>query len=782
MSDCQQSCDVNGIPEQKAERKGCDNCPFKGKKIGPKGNPKSKIVVVGESPGANELAHGMPFMGPSGKLLDSSLPEDMDIYYTNALNCLPVKKDPKVLANAVSCCRSRLIAEIAEHPRDVIIALGNGALWSVTGDYNLKITQERGKRFDSELATHGIVASVHPAFLLRGGGSLKKFKEDLAYAVSLATGRLMKSYIEPITTIVTEDMVEDLRAEMQQQQYIAGDIETSGFNRRKDKMISTGFCWDPHRAYIVPPELIHRFKPEFENENIRWIWHNGKFDISFKRVAGINARVDEDTMLLSYALDETRGVHGLDIVASDVLGAPNHKEAIPEWFDRHMPGLKKDQRSYDKLPFDLLADYQGKDLSKTLQIFTALRPKVANDNALEKLYTKTFIPISELLYHIEMRGFMFDWDKWQENKDRLETEVSTLLAELQEIVGASINPNSSKQVAEYAYDVLRIKVKGGKRSTDKDTVLGWPDMPFKTALQKYRKATKALSTYVNGMSEHVHIDDGRIHPTFLIHGTRTGRLACREPNLQNIPRDARLKGMFRAAPGFVLVDLDASQAELRSLAIQSGDPDLIAIFTSTDRSLHKEVAAAIFGEDYTDEDYVKAKAINFGIIYGKTAYSFAEEWDIPVKQAQKYIDDWFARFPVAHAFIERCRAAPLKQQTLVTVFGRKCRPGLVSRENMNAVQNEFSNFPHQSTASDITLHVALSIYEQLVSLGAGIVNLVHDSIVVECPDDPEIIEAVKHLGFEGFPRVAREWGLTKVPFKADAKLCYNWGTEFDKVA
>lgn len=781
MSDCEGSCDLNGVPEDVVEiKRGCDTCPFRGKKIGPKGNPKARIVIVGESPGAEELAKGMPFMGPSGKLLDSSMPPDVDIFYTNALSCLPVKKDPKILANAVMQCRSRLIGQISEHPRDVIIALGNGALWALTGDYNLKITQERGKVFPSELAIHGIVASVHPAFLLRGGGSFKKFKEDLQYAVALVEGRQTKQYIEPEVIIITPDMVDGLKAEMRKQEYIAGDIETSGLRARRDRMISTGFCWEPTKAYIAPPELIHAFKDEFENPDIKWIWHNGKFDISFKRIAGINARVDEDTMLLSYALDETRGVHDLDQVAKDALGAPNHKHVISDWFDKNMPHLKKDDRSYDKLPFDFLANYQGKDLSKTLQIFQMYRPRVAADPQLEKLYTKTFIPVSELLYHIELRGFMFDWTFWQEAKDRLEAEIADLQKQAEEIVGSYINLNSPAQVATFAYDVLKIRAKS--RSTAKEVVALWPNIPFKKVLKEYRTASKALSTYVVGMSDHIHEDDGRIHPTFLIHGTRTGRLACRNPNLQNIPRDARLRGMFKAAPGMILVDLDASQAEMRSLAIQSGDPTMIAILSDPKRSLHKETAVYRFGPDYTEEQYVRAKAVNFGIIYGRTAYTLAEEFGITQKQAQAEIDSFWKQFPVAKEFTDKCRNAPLKRQTLVTIFGRKCRPGIVSRENMNAVQNEFANFPHQSTASDITLHVAMAIRDDLGKLGAGIVDLVHDSIVVECRDNPEDIAAVQKLGAETFPRIAIEWGMTKVPFKSEAKLNYNWGNPIKKTA
>lgn len=757
-------------------KQGCTNCPFRGKKVGSRGRADAEFVIVGESPGSTELKSGMPFSGPSGKILESNLPPDMDAYITNALSCMPVGKNEKILANAVFCCSGRLKEEIAAHPRKMILALGNGALWSLTGDYSLRITKERGKRFESPLAEHGIVATLHPAFLLRGGGSYKKFQEDIQYALSIMRGEETKGYIEPETVVMQEPgQLSWLKEQLAQQIEVASDIETSHLNYRKGRILSVGFCWEPSKCYIVPGEFAVQFKEEMENKKIHWIWHNGKFDIGWLRHNGIEARVDEDTMLLNYALDETRGIHDLDQVASDVLAAPNHKQDLDKYFE----GVKKENRSYADIPQDVLYDYHGKDLSKTLQIYQVLRKRVAMDPALNKLYTKTLIPASELLYHVERNGFMFDWDQWEKNRAFYEGEdgksglVGELLKEIQEIAGYAINPNSSQQMCKLLYDELRLPCK--KRSTDKKAVAKLPDHPVVLALRKYRVATKALSTYIHGMAASIQ-DDGRAHPTFLLHGTRTGRLACRGPNLQNIPRDPKLRGMFKAAPGYILVDLDASQAELRSLAIMSGDERMIEIFNSTDRSLHKETAIFRYGPNYTEDEYVRAKAVNFGIVYGRTAFSLAEEFGIPTAQAEKEIKQWFAMFPDAEKFINRCRQAPLKNQVLTTNFGRKCRPGMVSPENMNEVQNEFANFPHQATASDITLHVAMRIRPELDKLGARIVDLVHDSIVVEVPNEPAKIEIVKKLGYKTFPEVAVDWGLTRVPFKADAKLCINWGT------
>jgi len=760
------TCDVKA--------KGCDNCPFNSRKIGNRGPEDSRFVIVGESPGANELATGMPFMGPNGKMLMDNLPLDVEPLYMTALSCFPTKKDPDILANAVQCCSNRLHTELMKHPRDVIVALGNGALWGLTGDYNLKITQCRGHRFETPLAKHGIIAAVHPAFLLRGMGSYKKFQEDLDMAVNIYKGTPTKHYIEPVTRLITKDNAKWLAGEIKRAGIVASDIETGGLNRRKDKILTTGFCFDPRVAWICPPELIPMFKDVMEDPEIKWIWHNGKFDIAFLRRDGYNARVDEDTMLLNYALDETRGVHDLDTVASDVLSAPTHKHIVDNWFEEQ--GIPKSKRDYSTIPFDVLFSYQGKDLSKTLQIYNVLRQRVRDDVKLEKLYTQTFIPLSELLYHVELNGFAFNWTAWEENKIRLEQEVKDLKEAINTLVGRELNPGSSQQVCAYVYDELRIRVKGrAKRSSDAKTVALWPEFPFKHALSKWRVANKALSTYVIGMAKHVH-DDGRIHPTFLIHGTRTGRLSCRDPNLQNIPRDPLLKAMFMASPGYVLLDLDASQAELRSLAIQSGDPALLAIYNSTDRSLHKETAAYRYGDSYTEDQYVRAKAVNFGVIYGRSAHSLAEEFGISEKQAQKEIDSFWEQFPVAKAFQDKCRNAPRKRQTLTTCFGRKCRPGLVTKENLNGVQNEFANFPHQSTASDITAHTAIRIRPIIAKLGAKIVDLVHDSIVIEVPNDPTIVAMVKRIGIDTFAQVAVDWKLTKVPFVAEAKMCYLWGT------
>ncbi len=758
--------------------------------MGAKGGIRSPFVIVGESPGVTELSQGIPFVGPSGKLLSNIIPEDINPYITNALQCLPRKKDPKKLAEACKTCNDRLLSEIKAHPRKIILALGNGALWSLTGDYNLKITQERGKVFPSGLAEHGIVACLHPAFLLRGGGSVKKFHDDVKYAIdfSLRGKAAIKKSILPrweviSTTARAEKAIEDLK----QYKDIGADVEATGFDHREDKILSIGLAGAPEKVYIFPgaaehseltniDERAHPNDPveqgvwtilrKFLEGDQKFIWHNGKFDIKFLREIGIQARVDEDTMLLNYSLDDTRGVHGLEQVGSDTIGMPNWKKELDQY-------LTKKGDSYCIIPRPILNKYLSYDVSSTLQIFNVLRLKVSKDRHSEKMYVKTLIPASEFLASIEMSGFKFDWNQWQKNKDRLTAEVSGKKKILCDIAGYDINPNSPAQIAKLLYDDLQIPSKHG-RSTGKDILAKLPEVPAVTALKKYRVISKALSTYVEGMAKNIG-SDNKAHSTYLIHGTSTGRLSSRQPNLQNIPRDADLKSMFIPDEGHILLDIDYSQAELRSLAQLSGDEELREIFCSTGRNLHKEVAVDMYGENYTPYQYIRAKAVNFGIPYGREAFSIAEEFDISKVEAKRLINTWFDRFPKAHDFIKKCRDTPIKQQTMITVFGRKKRPQLVTRERLKDLQNEAANFPHQSTASDLTLHAGIIVEPQVKLLGAKVINIVHDSLIITCPDKEETILQVEELVINIMQQVAIDWGLSKIPFLAESKRMCAWG-------
>ena len=782
---------------------GCGNCYF-GKKqfVGGRGTFRSKIVMVGEGPGATEIAKRTPFVGPSGSLLEQCLPEGYtidDFWVTNAMQCLPIKlanqtvKNTNNMKSACMRCSARLYTEIMAHPREVILAMGNAALWSLTGNYNLKITQCRGQLYESKLAKRGIVAAVHPAFLLRGGSHVGKFKQDIAYAIDLAGGGNLRQPI-PHTWYLCDTPLKIYQAlwrfkRLRQDtgnNVIGADIETGGLNHREDEILCLGITLDPSKVYIIPEHLISWTYELFKDKEFEWVWHNGKFDIKFFRHRNIQARVDHDTLLMNYAMNEVRGFHDLEQVAGDEIGAPDYKYMIK-------PYLPNKKTSYRVIPKKVLYPYMAFDVTNTRQVFDVLYKRLCKDKASSYLYHTLLLPASNLLTIIEENGLRVDFKRVKDNKKYYETEIAKqqeVIDYIAQSVGlSSVNPNSAKQVAHILYD--KFKFRGRKRGTGKAILEKMPDHPIVKAILAHRKLAKGYGTYVKPLYRHV-CSDGKVHSSYMLHGTPTGRLASHDPNLQNIPRDPRLRGQFIASEGFVFVEVDLDQAELRCLADLSKDPELCRIYNTPGMSIHKEVSVSLWGDDWAKrysiedpedpvyiiayEEYMRTKMLNFGIVYGREAPSIAADLEIPLGDAQDMINGWQIKFPVAWEFIEKCRQAPLKGQNLLTPFGRRKRHGVVSRERLKDLQNQASNFPHQSIASDITLRSAIIVQPHLIKYNVHIVNLIHDSILFEVPIIKTTIDyVIKHTG-DVMIAVPIERKMVTVPFVSDAKVGNRWGS------
>lgn len=780
---------LDNIPLEHRPQTECNGCPFGGPKVGTKGNVCSPLVLVGESPGIREVVTGIPFSGPSGKLLYTYLPEDIDAYVINAMECSPRKqKNPKLLDYAARTCNSRLIRLVTAHPRRLIVAMGNAAVRSLTGDYNLKITQIRGQLIPSPYAELGILPVIHPAGLMHGSGSFRQFREDLGYAKQLALGEPPRQYERctytdmPIGLPNTNDpwwwthepwysFLQTITATTEP----SCDIETSGLDFIRDRILSLGVSNEEGKhVYCFGPEHLPFLKEWIEDPNKAWCWHNGKFDIKFIRQQGVHARVDDDTMLMSYALDEKTGVHDLETVAQDVLDAPDYKHMIK-------PYLPNKESSYELVPRPVLMDYMSIDVGNTARIRKVYRQKIKKDSALEKLYTKTLLPASELLARVESNGIYVDRE-WLDDLDDVLTERLTQIEEeINEICGRRVNPGSPKQMQDVLFRQFKLPDKK-KGSTDKDVLKAFAEntatrLPIVLALREHRVVSKQYGTYVKGIRKWLH-DNNRVYCTYLLHGSVTGRLASRKPNLQNIPRDPIVRGMFCAAPGCVLMECDLSQAELRSLAALSGDPAMMQVFLSGG-DIHTELAIYLFGKDYSYEQRVKCKNVNFGIVYGITPFGLQDQIGGPLSDSERMINGWAKRFPKAWSFIQYCRESPTAGRTIVTPFGRKKRTGLVTAGNLKFLQNEAANFPHQSIASDITLHAAMRVEPILREKGIKIVNLIHDAILMEVPDTAEHIQFVKDLVPATMQQVPKDWGITLVPFKADAEINERWG-KWDK--
>jgi DNA polymerase-1 len=415
---------------------------------------------------------------------------------------------------------------------------------------------------------------------------------------------------------------------------------------------------------------------------------------------------------------------------------------------------------------------------------------VLADKHLIKAYTKVLIPGSNFLARVENNGMLVDLERNQANEVRLTEVLKGIQAKLDSITLAqfnkTVNINSPIQIATLLYEDLNVEKIKGSTSTGKDILAALPKHEVVDLILSYRKGSKALGTYVQNLPSrwklkprkwvigHIQID-GRVHCVYLLHGTVTGRLSSRKPNLQNIPRDPLLRSQFRAAVGNILFEVDLNQAELRCLAELSGDPGLMAIYLDPEHpGLHHEVSVTLFGPDYTDEDKMKSKTVNFGIVYGRTGISIAEAFDLPAAEGDRWVSGWFKRFPIAADFIRSCREAPLNGKLLVTPFGRKRRFGVVTRQNKNGIQNEASNFLHQSIASDITL-VANAKAVDDPRYNSMPINVVHDSGLHETLDDESNLDQQVRIVKTYMEAEAKLWGLNKVPFIADAKVGTHWG-------
>jgi DNA polymerase I-like protein with 3'-5' exonuclease and polymerase domains len=582
---------------------------------------------------------------------------------------------------------------------------------------------------------------------------------------------------------------------------LACDIETSKIAYDGNKLLAIGFSEDYYTAVSITnfsPMVLAKLQELFDREDITFVWHNGKFDTSrLKYIAGLRARVDEDTMLLHYVgINEKKGTHGLKQLGSLYLQAPDWDAELnaykKEWCRVHR--VKLDDFTYDLIPLNTLIPYLHRDCIATFRLLKLFQ-KLARPES-DFIYRK-LIKASNVYREIELAGVQLDIPYLS----KLDAELSAKLAEAEDEIeqiatrywvpstymiesGAKssapvFNPGSPKQLKWMLERLTGMRVE----STDVKTIeklltqVGESGEAYRLlkALSTSRKMNKYLKTYARGI-QGIACVDNRVRCSYNLHGTETGRLSSTEPNMQNIPRNKDIKNIFTAKEGYKLVQLDYSQAELRVLAALSGDPFLLKVYLDG-KDLHDSVAIEMFGPDFTKEQRVICKSLNFGIVYGRGPGSIAEMFKLSIQQAKKFIDDWYRPMPLVKQFISERRAEPLKGLPCKTIFGRQ-RTFIITADRINGIQNESINTPIQSIASDCTLFSVIELHEWLQSSGldAKIIISVHDSIVLEVLDDPATIDAVVTMGKEIMRTVPpRHIPDIKVPFKADAEVGQSWG-------
>lgn len=614
----------------------------------------------------------------------------------------------------------------------------------------------------------------------------------------LSTGIWDDSKVDGITLTDAAQCIDAIHT-LATKKRLACDIESRNTGYDDNKVLLLGFAYDDYKAIVIncfEQSVIKELQDLFNNKDIIFIWQNGKFDTArLKYLLGIDARVDEDTMLLHYAgINERKGTHGLKDLGELYLQAPKWDDELDnykkKWCLQNRVKLKDFQ--YDMIPKEILIPYLYRDCCATFQLVDIFK-RLMRPGSLP-VYDK-LIKASNVFRDIEVAGCLIDNDYIYELQDKLDTLIYEAEKHVKEESARTWNPikymqdtdaraypgnfnlKSPKQLKWMLETLTGEKLSSTNRETIDQLVETYPDIPFLKAIGDLRKYNKYMDTYVIGLLA-VMNKDGRVHCTFNLHGTETGRLSCSEPNMQNIPRLKLIKNLFVAPEGYKLVQFDYSQAELRVLAWLSQDEYLRDSYRD-EKDLHDAMALKIFGEGFTKEQRVQAKTVNFGVPYGRGPGSMKSKLHMTMQQATKLVQDWYKAAPGAKRFVDQMRKVPYNKEPYTTLFGRQ-RHYIITMDNRNHVENEAVNFPVSSIASDLTMLSVCSIHDQLIAEGidARIVNTVHDSIIIECIDDPEVLKRVKEIGVTTMAEMPKKYLLDPVldfPFKADAEIGQSWG-------
>lgn len=612
---------------------------------------------------------------------------------------------------------------------------------------------------------------------------------------------------------------------------LSADIETGfSYSPRLGKVLALSVAWSPTEAVVFSEGLLE--SKSFRPHLIRlltapgplWVGHNFKYDSAYLRHQLLGGSWPEagamvnyhDTMLEHYCLDETKGTHGLEQLSRDMLGALDYKYIVRKY--------ALHDKGYENVPREVLYPYCVLDTCHTLALHQITCPKVHRSRGLTKLYDKLLLPASRFLQRVEDHGLYVNQDFIQELDDDLSQKLKDAEERLLKEVEGIWDPEefmASRWATKKVPDVylaqnwrhtsfmlekligwvpmntnertLRDLDQTGKDQSAtfgykaKNYARGHPNRkvvlnyPYIQALIDVRLTKHAYGMLVKNIWKYVE-PDGRIHTTFNLQATETGRLSSTAPNLQNLPVPEKgdpkpARNIVGAAPGNVIIEADYSQVELRILAHWSDDDNLLNVYREG-RDLHTELSIAIWGPGFTNYQRVRAKAVNFGIAYGRGAGSIAAEHDIPIEEAEVMRQAWFDHFPKAAAWLAELHWAPFsgKGRTIITPFGRRRRFGVVSRENHSDLKNQSANFPMQAVGTDLTLLSAMRIQAKWDREGtnAHIVCLVHDALVAECPEEiqTKVAQELADMMADTPQRVL----LPKIDFPVDVHIGHAWGT------
>ncbi|WP_175776131.1 DNA polymerase I [Burkholderia anthina] len=602
---------------------------------------------------------------------------------------------------------------------------------------------------------------------------------------------VMADIVREYDTIQTWEQFDAWFAKIDAAALTAFDTETTALDPMTARLVGLSFSIEPGKAAYLPvahrgPDLpdqlpfddvLARLKPWLEAADRKKVGQHLKYDAQVLANYGIALNgIEHDTLLESYVLESHR-THDMDSLALRHLGVKTIKY-------EDVAGKGAKQIGFDEVALEQAAAYAAEDADITLQLHQALYPQVAREPGLEHVYRDIEMPVSLVLRKMERTGVLIDDALLQAQSSEIATRLIELEGQAYELAGGEFNLGSPKQIGQIFFEKLQLpvvkKTPSGAPSTDEEVLQKLAeDYPLPKLLLEHRGLSKLKSTYTDKLPRMVNPETGRVHTNYAQAVAVTGRLASNDPNLQNIPvrtaEGRRIREAFIASPGCRIVSADYSQIELRIMAHISGDASLLRAF-SQGEDIHRATAAEVFGvtplEVNSDQRRI-AKVINFGLIYGMSAFGLASNLGITRDAAKLYIDRYFARYPGVAQYMEDTRMVAKEKGYVETVFGRRLWLPEINGGNgprRQAAERAAINAPMQGTAADLIKLSMIAVDDWLArdGLASRMIMQVHDELVLEVPDSE--LSLVR----EKLPEMMCGVAKLKVPLVAEVGAGANW--------
>jgi len=580
-----------------------------------------------------------------------------------------------------------------------------------------------------------------------------EFKSWLSKTLDKAepTSNKPKKYV----TITSEKDLASWMDKIKKADLFAFDTETTSLNYMDAEMVGLSISVKPDEAAYIPfghdyedaPKQLSRdtvlstIKPILEDSKQHKLGHHIKYDMHVLENHGIELKgIQHDSMLESYIVQSAGVNHGLDALSLKYLGVKTvHFEEIA--------GKGKKQLTFNQIPLDIASNYAAEDADITLQLHNTLWPKLNKVKGLKDIYENIEIPLLSVLARMEHHGVLIDVKKLNAQSKSLEKRIAELQTKLFKMAKCEFNLDSPKQLQEILFEKLNLpiikKTPKGQPSTAEPVLQELAlDYPMPKLILEYRSLSKLKSTYTDRLPEQINAKTKRVHTSYNQSVTTTGRLASSDPNLQNIPirtdEGRKVRKAFIAPKGYKIIALDYSQIELRIMAHISKDKNLIKAFKNG-WDIHKATAAEIMGlplEKVTTAQRRSAKVINFGLIYGMSAFGLAKQLGVRRNEAQEYIDIYFQRYPKVHDYMDKIKETARKQGYVETIQGRRLYLPEIKSSNFQrrqAAERAAINAPMQGTAADIIKVAMIEIdkFLQKSPIDAHMIMQVHDELVFE---------------------------------------------------